>query len=97
MYGVIGRMSTTLGKRDEVVAAIAGGTQDMTGCLSYIIALDPSDETGIWITEVWDSRESHAASLKLPAVQASIAAARPYITGFDSRYETIPVAGVSES
>ena len=49
---------------------------------------------GIWVTEVWDSPESHKASLQLQQVQDAIAAARPLIAGFDNRFETEPVAGI---
>ena len=66
----------------------------MPGCLSYIVAKDNADADAIWITEVWDSRESHRASLQLPAVRAVIARARPLIAGFDSGTETEPVGGV---
>ena len=62
------------------------------GCQSYIIAEDPADETGIWITEVWRDKTSHDASLTLPEVIKAIAAARPYITGFASRVTTTPIA-----
>lgn len=65
----------------------------MPGCLSYVIATDPSDADGIWVTEVWDSKDSHSASLKLPHVQQAIAKARPLIAGFAERFETSPVGG----
>jgi quinol monooxygenase YgiN len=65
----------------------------MPGCLSYIVANDPADANAIWITEVWDSKASHEASLKLPSVQAAIAKGRPMITGFGERFETEPVGG----
>ncbi len=39
------------------------------------------------------SREHHQASLKLPAVQEAVARARPHITGFGERFETVPVGG----
>jgi hypothetical protein len=42
----------------------------MPGCLSYIVAKDAADADALWITEVWTDKDSHAASLKLPAVQA---------------------------
>ena len=45
------------------------------------------------MTEAWDSRQSHQASLQLPAVQQAIARARPHITGFGERFETEPVGG----
>jgi len=93
-YGLIGQMLSQPGKRDELVGYLRDATGAMPGCLSYIIALDSANPDAIWITEVWDSRESHAASLKLPAVQAAIAKARPIIAGFGQRFETVPVAGI---
>ena len=32
----------------------------MPGCLSYVVATDPAEPNGIWITEAWDSQASHA-------------------------------------
>lgn len=93
MYGLIGKMLAAEGKRDELIEILLAGTDKMPGCLSYIIAKDPADKNAIWITEVWDSKESHAASLKLPSVQAAIAKGRPMITGFGERFETEPVGG----
>jgi len=66
----------------------------MPGCFSYIVAQDPSDPDALWITEVWDSKESHAASLKLPSVQAAITRARPIIAGFSNQTITTPVGGI---
>ena len=93
MYGLIGKMTSVPGARDRLVELLLAATSDMPGCLSYVIAKDPADANGIWITEAWDSKESHAASLKLPAVRAVIAEARPLIAGFSDRHETVPVGG----
>jgi quinol monooxygenase YgiN len=93
-HGLIGQMLSQPGKRDELVAILTDATGAMPGCLSYVVALDAANPDAIWITEVWDSRDSHAASLELPAVQAAIAKARPIIAGFGQRFETVPVAGV---
>jgi len=93
MYGLIGKMSATAGNRDALASILLSGTGEMPGCLSYIIATDPSDPDALWITEVWDSQESHRASLKLPAVQDAIAKGRPLIAGFSNRVETEPLGG----
>ena len=92
-YGLIGTMLATPGNRDAVIAAMLESTDAMPGCLSYIVAKDPTIADAIWITEVWDSPESHKASLGLPQVQAAIAKARPLIAGFGERFETNPVGG----
>jgi quinol monooxygenase YgiN len=93
MYGLIGQMLAASGKRDDLLAILGESTGDMPGCLSYVIAKDPANADALWITEVWTDKDAHAASLKLPAVQAAIAKARPIIAGFPQHFETIPVSG----
>lgn len=93
MYGLIGKMSAVAGKRDELVAILMEGIHDMPGCLSYVIAHDPADADGIWITEVWDSEASHKASLSLPVVKQAIARGKPLIAGFSNGAITTPIGG----
>ena len=97
MYGLIGKMRAQPGQRDALVTILLEGTGDMPGCLSYVVAKDPGDADAIWVTEVWDSRESHRASLALPAVREAIARGKPLIAGFDQHIETEPVGGVGLS
>ena len=94
MYGLIGKIVTTPGNRDAFAALLAGGTGGMPGCLSYVIAHDPRDANSLWVTEVWDSAESHKASLSLPSVRAAIAKGRPMIASFGDRVETTPIGGI---
>ena len=93
MYGLIGKMTTVAGKRDELISILLEGTGGMPGCLSYIVAKDPTDANAIWITEVWDSEQSHKASLSLPAVKQAIARGKPLIAGFSNGTVTEPVGG----
>ncbi len=93
MYGLIGKMLAAEGKREDLLQVMLDGSVSMAGCLSYVIARDPGSANGIWITEVWDSKESHMASLNIPAVQQTIAKARPLIAGFGERFETEPLGG----
>lgn len=91
MYGLIGRMKAIEGRRDELARIMMEGTSEMPGCLSYIVANDPTDADALWITEVWDSRDSHEASLRLPSVKEAITKGRPLIAGFGERFETEPL------
>src|SRR5258708_40124692 len=93
MYGLIGKMVATAGKREELISLLLQGTDQMPGCLSYVIAKDQADDDGIWITEVWDDKANHDASLSLPAVKKAIAAARPMIPAFNTPVVTTPVGG----
>ena len=93
MYGVIVKMAAAAGRREELISLLLQGTDAMPGCLSYVIARDSTDDDGIWVTEVWDDKASHDASISLPVVQKTIAAARPMIAAFNNPVVTTPVGG----
>ena len=93
MYGLIGKMKCTSGQRDALIAILLEGVSGMPGCLSYVVAKDPTDADSVWITEAWESQDKHQASLSLPSVQTAITKARPIIAGFGERFETQPVGG----
>lgn len=94
-FGMIGKMKATPGNRDALVAILSGGTSAMPGCLAYLVAEDHEDPDAIWITEIWDKKESHAASLALPSVKEAIRKGRPLIAGFEISAETRPLPGAS--
>jgi quinol monooxygenase YgiN len=93
MHGLIGKAVAIEGKRDELIKILLEGVGGMPGCLSYVVAKDPADKNAIWITEVWDSKESHKASLQLPAVKAAISKGRPLFASFEMSQTTEPVGG----
>ena len=93
MYGLIAKMQVVPEKRDDLIDILVNGLSEMPGCLSYIVARDPADAAAIWVTEAWDSKASHEASLALESVKDAIARGRPMITGFAERFETEPVGG----
>ena len=94
MYGLIGKFKAQSGKRDELIGIMMDGSVKMPGCISYVIAKDLTDADAIWITEVWDNKESHAGSLDIPEVKATIQQAMPLIADFDKHIETEPVSVV---
>ena len=93
MYGLIGKMTAQADKRDALTAILVKGVAGMPGCLSYVVANDATSAEIIWITEVWDSKEAHAASLELPSVRDAIARGRPLIAGVERIAETVPIGG----
>lgn len=93
MHGLIGKIIAVDGKRDALIAILLEGVSGMPGCLSYVVAQDPTDANAIWITEVWDDAISHKASLQLPTVQNAIKRAKPIIAGFGHSTTTVPVGG----
>ncbi len=94
MFGLISEITAKPGRRDELAVILIRGAEQLPGCLSYVVATDPSKPDALWVTEVWIDKESHGASLAQPAVQAAMTDGRPLIAGFASRVETIPLGGV---
>jgi quinol monooxygenase YgiN len=93
MDGLIGNIRSVPGQRAALIGVLLESVHALPGCLSYIVARDPADADAIGITEGWESKASHAASLSLPAVQHAIARGRPLIAGVGARFETQPVGG----
>lgn len=91
-YGLIGQMIATPGQRAALIAILSEGTRAMPGNMGYVIGEDRANPDAIWIVEIWETKAAHAASQKLPDVQAAIAKGRPLIAGFGTRAEFAPVA-----
>ncbi|WP_241562285.1 putative quinol monooxygenase [Streptomyces hoynatensis] len=89
-------MRTRPGRREEVAALLLRSASALSeaGCRSYVVSLSEDDADAIWVTEVWESREAHDASLRLPEAQAAIAEAMPLLTGEFTRQETKVLGGL---
>ena len=76
------------------MAILLRGTEALrpAGCHAYIVSVVDDDADLIHVTEVWDSKEHHHASLQLPETKASIAEAMPMLTGEFTSQE-LDVAG----
>lgn len=81
MYMLHGRIGAKPEKRDDLLTILleAERAEPMPGCRLYLVAVDPEDPDGVWVTEVWESEEAHTASLQLDQVRERIARAMPFI------------------
>ncbi len=95
-YGYTGTMRTRPGHRDEVVAILLSGVDGLgaAGCQLYVVSVADADPDLVWVTEVWDSKEAHDASLQLPATREAISRAMPMLTGEFTGQETTVVGGL---
>jgi quinol monooxygenase YgiN len=82
-YGYIGSMKTQPGHRDEVVAILVSGVDGLkaAGCDLYVVGVSNADDVTIWVSEVWQSKAHHQASLQLPETRAAIGRAMPMLSG----------------
>lgn len=95
-YGYIGSMRTRQGHRDDVIEILLGGAEGLreAGCQLYAVGTDQADADVIWVSEIWESREQHDASLQLPETKAAIGRAMPLLTGEFTRQEVNVVGGL---
>lgn len=94
LYGRTGTMRVKAGHRDEVVATLTSGQEGLraAGCHVYVVGTSDDDKDLVWVYEVWDSKEAHAASLRLPETKAAIAATMPLLTG-EFTSQALDIAG----
>ncbi|WP_068500276.1 putative quinol monooxygenase [Paenibacillus kribbensis] len=66
-YAMFGKLTTHPGKREELAKMMLESVEtlnNMEGCIYYILHAAQDDLDDLWITELWESQEAHAASLK---------------------------------
>jgi len=76
-------LGTISGQRDELVAILTQHNDLLReiGCSVYEVGINADAPDTVFVVEVWDSQEAHRRSLEHLEVQASIAAARPILSG----------------
>ena len=97
LFGLHGTIRAKPGQRDallEILLQASNGAPRMPGCRLYIVSVVPDDADAVAVTEIWDDKASHDASLTLESVRETIGRARPFIDGFGTSFEFGPVGGL---
>lgn len=96
MYAMTGKLIAQNGKRDELVSILKQAA-DLVGaspaCRSYIVCEDTSNETHVWVFEIWDDKQSHDSSLNDDRVRSLIGQARPLLAAAPDGAELRVVGG----
>lgn len=95
-YGYIGSMRVKPGHRDEVAAILVSVSEELPqlGCLLYVVSLSDTDDDMIWVSEVWQTKEEHDASLQTAEAREAIGKAMPMLTGEFTNQELTVVGGL---
>ena len=83
-YGLYGKLQAQAGKGKElgeILLRAAKLMEKAKGCILYLVNKTADNPDGIYIIEVWDSKEDHDNSLKLPGVRELITQAMPILDG----------------
>ena len=96
-FGLIGKLTARPGQRDALVANLleaADHLRGVEGCRTWLVQESAADPDAVWITEVWRSRDDHAASLAVPAIRGIITRSMPLLAGPPEGHELRPRGGV---
>ena len=77
----------------ELLLQAADALASNPDCEMYLISQAAEDPELLWVSEVWVSRDAHAASLEDERVRGLVAQARPLIADHGQRYELKPLGG----
>jgi quinol monooxygenase YgiN len=83
VFANAGTLGAGPGMRDALVAHLTKRSDALKeiGCLAYEVGVNPEEPDTVFVVELWENAGAHKASLEHPEVQASIAAARPLLSG----------------
>lgn len=95
-YGLHGKLSATAGngeKLAQILLEAARLVSTAKGCQLYLVSLDQHTPDGVWVTEVWDSKDDHDNSLQVPGVKELIGQAMPLLDGRPEKGQELEVLG----
>lgn len=94
LYGCVRSLATLSGRRAELAAILLDGVTGLrsAGCLEYTVGLASTDDTTIWVHEVWETAQQRDASRNEPAARRATARATGLVVELTS-VDTV-VAGV---
>ncbi len=92
-YGLHGKLTAQEGQVDALANILLEASvlvSKAKGCRVYAISKEDND---VWITEVWDSKANHDASLENQAVRDLISKAIPLLAGKPEKGQELNVLG----
>ncbi|MCB0644020.1 MAG: antibiotic biosynthesis monooxygenase [Phaeodactylibacter sp.] len=95
-YGLHGKLTAMPGHADQLARILQQAAQLMAvvaGCHLYLVSKDATTPNAVWVTEIWDSKADHDASLSLPGVRELIGQALPLLDGQPSRGQELEILG----
>ena len=83
IFANIGILGVKSGHRDKVVEILVRSKPDLeaNGCLLYEVGINNEFDNIVFISELWESSQTHKASLQLLSVQSAIQKAMPFLFG----------------
>lgn len=81
LHGKLTAKAGLAGQLSPILLEAADLVSTAPGCRLYVVSQDPNEATAVFVTEIWDSKQAHDASLGIPAVRELITKALPLLDG----------------
>lgn len=95
-YFLHGKLQAKAGKGNELSSVLLEAAKTLEaakGCDLYAIGKDANDADGVWVTEIWHTKEDHDDSLKSDSVKAVIMKAMPILDGMPQKGQELEILG----
>lgn len=95
-YGLHGCLTAKAGKAIELSQILLQAAQLMKktkGCQLYMVSVDKGAPNDIWVTEIWDSKTDHDASLQQDGVRELIGKAMPLLENAPQKGQELNILG----
>jgi len=96
MYLLHGKMNAKAGKSDELIDILLQASKFVSttkGCKLYVVGKDEQEKEAVYVTEIWESKEDHDLSLKIPEVRELIMRAMPILDGAPTKGQELELLG----
>ena len=96
LYGLNATLIAKDGKSNELSQILLEASklmQEAEGCHLYAIGKSKTNANEILITEIWDSKEAHDNSLKIPGVRELIGQAIPILDRNPEKGQEVDILG----
>ena len=93
-YGYNGKLVAKEGQGNQLAELLLQASKLVTedhGCHLYLVCQDANNDNIIWITEIWDTKEAHDASLKDDKVRQIIGQAMPILDSMPTKGQELKV------
>jgi quinol monooxygenase YgiN len=92
-YGLFGKLQAKTGQGKKLSELLMKDTDKLQGCILYVVSRDAENPGALYVMEVWESKEDHDNSLKIPAVRELITQALPLLDETPTGGTTLEVLG----
>jgi quinol monooxygenase YgiN len=93
LHGYLKAKTGSVKELSDLMLKAAQLMQKAKGCELYSIGADETDPDSVWITELWDTKEDHANSLKVEGVMDLIQKVMPILEEEPKKGQEISVFG----